>query len=70
MGQKYNLLCNICNVQLQLTFAHFTYLDKWIHKEVLRCPKCGQIYLSESFTKEFCSKVETKMEDDFRTLNN
>lgn len=70
MEKKSTLMCSKCRLILLPALATFTYLNRVLHEEVLRCPKCGQVYLSEAFTKGKLREVETKMEDDFRSLNN
>ncbi|MEG0829297.1 MAG: LIM domain-containing protein [Anaerovoracaceae bacterium] len=69
MERKPTLLCNKCQVPLTPSHLGFSYLNRYFHGEVLRCPECGQVFVSEEYAKGKIVDVETKIEDDFRTLN-
>ena len=63
MAEKPTLTCNKCKVDLIIADATFRYLDRSFHHKILRCPKCGQIYLPEDFVTDKMKKVETSLED-------
>jgi len=57
------LICANCNVEMTLMEAHFTYLDRSFKHKVLRCPKCGQIYIPEELAKGRMREVEISLEE-------
>lgn len=69
MEKKSTLQCSKCHVTLTDTTVTFSYLGRSFHCQTPRCPRCGQVYLPETFISGKLSAVETKMEDDYRTLN-
>lgn len=57
------IICAKCNVPLEMKKAKFSYLGHELHSEVPRCPKCGQVYLSEELVRNRIAKVEASVED-------
>lgn len=62
MEKESTLMCDICNVDLEMADVHFSYLEHNFRHKVLRCPECGQVYLSEELVKRV-KEVETTFED-------
>ncbi|MBN1629696.1 MAG: DNA-binding protein [Thermoleophilia bacterium] len=57
------LICVRCNVALVEERTELRYLDHaWIVK-TLKCPKCGQVCLSEELVRGKISEVEMSLED-------
>ena len=63
MESKQTLKCNKCDVTMGLIEAQFSYLDRSFRHKVLRCPKCGQVYIPEDFAKGRMSEVEAALEE-------
>ncbi|MDR1471282.1 MAG: Mut7-C RNAse domain-containing protein [Synergistaceae bacterium] len=68
MGEKMpsapgKLTCGLCGVPLELIKAQFGYLGHKFHTEVPRCPKCGQVFISEELARGRMAEVETLLED-------
>ncbi len=62
MEKKLTLICDKCKVNLTLANVHFSYLDHNFRHKVLRCPECGQVYLSEELVAKM-KEVEATFED-------
>lgn len=63
MEKKSNLICDACQIDLEELEVQFTYLDKFFRHKVLRCPSCGQVYLSEELVEGRMRDVEKTMEE-------
>ena len=57
------IICVKCNEPLIKSRTNFEYLNHEMHADVLKCPSCGQVYLSEDMVKDRILKVETSIED-------
>jgi uncharacterized protein with PIN domain len=57
------LICEPCQVAMEPIEAHFTYLKRTFKHKVLRCPVCGQIYISEQLAKGRMREVEVALEE-------
>ncbi|HAF59652.1 MAG: hypothetical protein QM289_02115 [Bacillota bacterium] len=62
MEKKLTPICNKCQVELAPHDLHFSYLDHNFRHKVLRCPECGQVYLSEDVVAKI-KRVETNFEE-------
>ena len=62
MEEKSTPICDICKVDLKMADVHFSYLGHNFRHKVLRCPECGQVYLSEELV-ERVKEVEANFED-------
>lgn len=69
MDTKSTLQCSKCGVPPVSAHLALSYLDRTFHCEALRCPVCGQVYLPEEFTAGKMREVETRIEDDYRSVN-
>jgi uncharacterized protein with PIN domain len=63
MGDKQNMVCNKCNLELVPTNANFSYLGHSFRAEVPRCPGCGQVFIPEKLAKGRIAEVESELED-------
>lgn len=63
MGNCARMICNRCAVPLCEMQTDFEYLGHSFHADTLRCPKCGQVYLSEELVRGRMSEVEYELED-------
>ncbi len=60
---KKNLVCAKCNVPLEPAKTTFHYLEHEFYADLPRCPKCGQVYLSEEIVNGKVHDVETELEE-------
>ncbi len=63
MEEKQTPICVRCSVEMELTEARFSYLERSFRHKVHRCPKCGQVYIPEELAKGQMKKVETALEE-------
>ena len=63
MGKKSTMICSRCRVELREMRTDFKYLEHTFHADTLRCPKCGQVYLSEELVRGRIAEVEFALED-------
>ena len=63
MEEKRTLTCFRCNVDLKAQKTYFEYLGHSFHADVLRCPECGEVYISEGLAKGRIAEVEMQLED-------
>lgn len=63
MDEKKALICNKCKVELKPERTFFNYLGHSFHTDVPKCPKCGQVFISEDLAKGKMAEVETQLED-------
>ena len=63
MEEKQTLICDKCQVELEEHEAQFSYLNRSFRHKVKRCPKCGQVCLSEDIVMGRMSEVEGLMEE-------
>ncbi len=61
--EETRLICGRCRVPLEMKSTTLTYLGHQIKQEFPRCPKCGEIYLSEDLVKGKMHDVETMLEE-------
>ncbi len=57
------MMCRRCGVKMEPADTYFEYLDHNFHTELLRCPKCGEVYIPEDLAKGKMAEVEGNMED-------
>ncbi len=55
--------CSKCNVEMVETKTTFEYLGHEVNYPVLRCPVCGQAYVSEELAKGRIAEVEKLLEE-------
>ncbi len=58
-----DLICDLCKIKMVMKEATFEYLGRTLKHKVLRCPSCGQVYVSEDLAKGRMSEVESLLED-------
>lgn len=63
MEKKEKLICDKCQVEMEELEAQFTYLKRSFRHKVERCPKCGQVCLSEEIVDGRMSEVEALVEE-------
>lgn len=57
------MTCLKCQVAMEMKQKGFSYLGRVFHTDILTCPVCGQVYVSEDLAKGRMNEVETLMED-------
>ena len=63
MGEKQILICDKCKVNMEEQEVQFSYLNRSFRHKVDRCPKCGQVCISEELVKGRMSEVEELLEE-------
>ena len=58
-----DILCSGCGVKMELAQVDFTYLGHNFHTEVMRCPKCGAVYIPRELAEGKIADAETALED-------
>lgn len=57
------IVCTKCNVPMEPIEVTFKYLKRSFRHKVLRCPKCGQVYVPEDLAKGRMAEVEAALEE-------
>jgi RNase P subunit RPR2 len=57
------LICCKCNVPLVPSKTSFSYLKHNFSEDMPKCPKCGQVYISETMVRDRMIPVEQMLED-------
>lgn len=57
------LLCGRCGCPLEPRRVDFEYLGHVFFADAPRCPKCGEVYLSEELVRGRVAEVEMELED-------
>ena len=57
------LRCSRCGCGLEPADVRFTYLGSRFALEALRCPECGQVFISEALTDGRIHATESFLED-------
>jgi len=60
---KQDIQCGKCNIPLQEGKVEFWYQKQRMHATLLKCPNCGQVYISETLAKGKMFEVEKELED-------
>jgi hypothetical protein len=55
--------CSKCDVALEKGMVDISYLGSKFPVSLLRCPKCGQVYIPEDLVEGKMSEVEKMLED-------
>ena len=63
MEERQTMTCSRCNCELKPMKVGFSYLGHSFHAESLRCPACGQVFISEKLVKGRIAEVEMELED-------
>lgn len=57
------LLCDKCDVEMEMIEVAFDYLSRGFRHKVPRCPVCGQVSLPEELVAGKMADVESMIED-------
>ncbi len=55
--------CGKCGLELAKKKATFSYLGHTFAHEVMRCPKCGKVFIPKSLAEGKMAEVESQLED-------
>ena len=55
--------CGRCKVELVKGKVVFSYIKNNFSHEVLKCPKCGKVFIPEDLAEGKIAKVEQQLED-------
>lgn len=58
-----HIRCAACDEELVLEKVTMTYLKSTFPTRILRCPKCGEYYLSEKLVSTKVNEVEQYLEE-------
>lgn len=57
------MICKKCNLEMKKEKTTFLYLGHEMYHDILRCPKCGLVYLPEELVTGKMADVEKKLEE-------
>lgn len=63
MEENKTLICHRCQIEMQSSKVFMNYLGSSFHADLLKCPKCGQVYIPEDLVKNRVAEVEMQLED-------
>lgn len=63
MAENKVLICHKCQKELVLSKAFLSYLGHSFSTDLLKCPQCGEVYISEEMVKGRIAEVEMQLED-------
>lgn len=63
MTSEKQLLCCSCQLPLKPVRTELEYLGYGFSEEILRCPGCGQVYISPEMALNRMAEVELTLED-------
>ena len=69
MEEKQTLICDKCQVEMVDADVQFSYLNRSFRHKVPRCPKCGQVFISEELVQGRMSEVEALLEEKQEQLD-
>lgn len=58
-----NMICEQCNEKMEEIKVEFSYLKRSFSHVVLRCPICGQVFISEELANGRMRDVEAALEE-------
>ena len=58
-----DILCSKCGMKMELGRTDFKYLGHNFHTEVMRCPRCGAVYIPQELAEGKIADAETALED-------
>ena len=61
--EEQSYICQKCNLAMVKQDTGFSYLGKTFRTDILRCPGCGMVYVSEELARGRMKEVEMMMED-------
>ncbi len=63
MVEKKVMICYQCQTELQPAKTYLSYLGHSFFTDILKCPKCGEVYIPEELVKSRIAEVEMQLED-------
>jgi Zn-finger nucleic acid-binding protein len=56
-------VCDKCKEKLEMRKTNVVYLDATFEVELMKCPKCGMVFIDEDLAKGKILEVEKALED-------
>ena len=63
IGQKLHWICDKCKKELELHKVKVSYLSGNFEVELMKCPECNAVYISEDLALGKMLEVEKDLED-------
>lgn len=63
MASEQKMKCNRCKCDLEEMEIYISYLERNFSHKAPRCPKCGQVYISEDLVNGKISDLEKALEE-------
>lgn len=63
MAKNKVMICHKCQKELEQKKTYFKYLGHSFFTDILKCPKCGLVYIPEKLVKGRMAEVEMELED-------
>lgn len=63
LAEERTLICAKCNVPLAIGKVNISYLGSMFPVDLLRCPDCKQVFISEDLALGKMAQVEKLLED-------
>jgi len=63
MGDEKTMICCRCRKEMFPQKTNFSYLGHSFYTDILQCPECGQVFISEALVEGRISEVEMQLED-------
>jgi hypothetical protein len=60
---KNPVICLRCDLPLEMGKVNVAYLGSMFPVDLLRCPKCGQVFITEELALRKMAEVEKILED-------
>jgi RNase P subunit RPR2 len=61
--EKKSICCAKCSIYLEPGKVKVAYLENTFPTEIMKCPKCGQVYVPEDLAKGKMLEVEKTLEE-------
>ncbi len=63
MNENERFLCCLCDVEMEARKTTLNYLGHAFSTSLLRCPRCGQVYIPEELASGKMAEVEMQLEE-------
>lgn len=63
MAEKKRMICCKCQIEMEPKKTNFSYLGHSFSTDILKCPKCEQVFIPEELVKGRMAEVEMQLED-------
>ena len=63
MAERKTMMCCKCQKEMKPGKTTFNYLGHSFYTDILKCPECGEIFISEELVRGRITEVEMQLED-------